>query len=514
MRPHGQTVGPGQRTRPSRQHGSLRRAVGGSAVRRASGASPEPRARGRRRRRSAAGGSATTRSRCTSPRRCVRPPRPAPRRARRRTPASGCGRRRRRTGRPSTSRRRPAHPAAAGGGRRAAPPSGSRCPLRAATPRAPPGARRDCCGCRGSGGRRRPVRTPAPAAGRRARRGRRAVADGEQRFVTPTGAWRVTTGAAESGGRGARCGGCAAMRALVGVTALGFASYCLTLASLPVYAVAGGAAESTAGVVTAVFLAVTIAVQAAIPALTARFGAGPVLVAGLLALGVPSPFYVLGDGLGLAVLRSRRCAAPASPCSPCSARRSPPRWRRRSAAASRSACTGWRSRSRTWSPSRPGWRWCCDGHAAWLAWLAACPVLGVALVPAAGARGRRRSRRRAARRGPGRAARCGRRSLRPLVLFVVTLAGGGLVTFLPIERPDGALATGGAAALRRHRGADPLARRAAGRPARQPAAAARVARRGARWGWSPARRAATPGTPRVLVGAARVRRRLTAPPRT
>ena len=28
-----------------------------------------------------------------------------------------------------------------------------------------------------------------------------------------------------------------------------------------------------------------------------------------------------------------------------------------------------------------------------------------------------------------------------VVLFVVTLAGGGLVTFLPIERPDGALAT-------------------------------------------------------------------------
>jgi predicted MFS family arabinose efflux permease len=28
-----------------------------------------------------------------------------------------------------------------------------------------------------------------------------------------------------------------------------------------------------------------------------------------------------------------------------------------------------------------------------------------------------------------------------LVLFVVTLAGGGLVTFLPIERPDGVLAT-------------------------------------------------------------------------
>ena len=58
------------------------------------------------------------------------------------------------------------------------------------------------------------------------------------------------------------------------------------------------------------------------------------------------------------------------------------------------------------------------------------------------------------------------------MLFVVTLAGGGLVTFLPIERPDGVLAT--AALLlfgvtgRRH----PLARRHARRPAGEPAAAA------------------------------------------
>ena len=66
-------------------------------------------------------------------------------------------------------------------------------------------------------------------------------------------------------------------------TALGFASYCLTLASLPAYAVAGGAAQTTAGAVTTVFLLVTIVVQMAVPVLTARFGIGPVLAAGLLA---------------------------------------------------------------------------------------------------------------------------------------------------------------------------------------------------------------------------------------
>ena len=78
---------------------------------------------------------------------------------------------------------------------------------------------------------------------------------------------------------------------------LGFASYCLTLASLPTYAVQGGARESTAGIVTAVLLVVTIAVQAVVPVLTARFGQARVLVIGLVALGAPSPLYAVDDGL-------------------------------------------------------------------------------------------------------------------------------------------------------------------------------------------------------------------------
>ena len=97
-----------------------------------------------------------------------------------------------------------------------------------------------------------------------------------------------------------------------------------------------------------------------------------------------------------------------------------------------------------------------DGHIGWLAWLAASPVLGVFLVPrlvrvdgaAAGA----------GPGGPRRAAVLA--ALAPsLVLFVVTLAGGGLVTFLPIERPDGVAGDRGAAAVRHHRRRHPLARR-------------------------------------------------------
>ena len=89
------------------------------------------------------------------------------------------------------------------------------------------------------------------------------------------------------------------MQALVAVTVLGFASYCLTLASaLPVYAVTGGAAKSTAGVVTAVFLVATIAVQLAVPALTTRFGVRPgCWWPGCSRWGCPAPFYVLDDGV-------------------------------------------------------------------------------------------------------------------------------------------------------------------------------------------------------------------------
>jgi predicted MFS family arabinose efflux permease len=227
------------------------------------------------------------------------------------------------------------------------------------------------------------------------------------------------------------------MQALIGVTVLGFASYCLTLASLPVYAVQGGADESTAGVVTAVFLVVTIAFQAAIPALTARFGVGPVLVAGLIAMGVPSPFYVLDDGLTwicvLSAVRGAGFAVLTVLGATLAARVAPPGRRGESV-----GLYGLAIAIPNLVAVPAGVALVLDGHVGWLSWLAASPVLGVALVPllvrsvapepGPGATGSHRAAVRAA-------------LLPSLVLFVVTLAGGGLVTFLPIERPDGVLAT-------------------------------------------------------------------------
>jgi predicted MFS family arabinose efflux permease len=226
------------------------------------------------------------------------------------------------------------------------------------------------------------------------------------------------------------------MQALIGVTVLGFASYCLTLASLPAYAVTGGAAESTAGVVTAVLLTVTIAVQLTVPALTARFGIGPVLVAGLVAMGVPSPFYVLGDSLGwisaLSAVRGAGFAVLTVLGATLAAQVAPPERRGESI-----GLYGLAIAIPNLVAVPAGVALVLNGHVGWLSWLAASPLLGVPLVPLL-----MRSVAPQARPGPATGRTAVLAALAPsLVLFVVTLAGGGLVTFLPIERPDGVLAT-------------------------------------------------------------------------
>jgi predicted MFS family arabinose efflux permease len=227
------------------------------------------------------------------------------------------------------------------------------------------------------------------------------------------------------------------MQALVGVTVLGFASYCLTLAALPVYAVAGGADESTAGVVTAVFLAVTIAVQLAVPALTARFGVGPVFAAGLVALGVPSPFYVLDDSLewisALSAVRGAGFAVLTVLGATLAAQVAPPERRGESI-----GLYGLAIAIPNLAAVPAGVALVLDGHIGWLSWLAASPVLAVFMVPLL-------VRSVGPQPGPGPAGSHRAAVLAALtpsaVLFVVTMAGGGLVTFLPIERPDGVLAT-------------------------------------------------------------------------
>ena len=226
-----------------------------------------------------------------------------------------------------------------------------------------------------------------------------------------------------------------AMRALVGATTLGFVSYCLTLASLPAYGVGGGASPETAGVVTAVFLVVTIAVQSVVPALTARFGLGPVLAAGLFALGAPSPLYAAGDGVlwlsGVSAVRGAGFAVLTVLGAVLAAQVAPPERRGESI-----GLYGLAIAVPNLLAVPAGAALVLDGHAGWLAWLAASPVLAIPLVPGL-------ARSVSWQAGAGSSSRAAvRAALAPsAVLLLVTLAGGGLVTFLPIERPDGALVT-------------------------------------------------------------------------
>lgn len=228
-----------------------------------------------------------------------------------------------------------------------------------------------------------------------------------------------------------------ALRAVVGATSLGFVSYCLTLASLPAYAVAGGAGVTTAGVVTTVFLLTTIAVQMAVPALTARFGVGAVLAAGLLALGAPAPLYALDDGLGwlsaISAVRGSGFAVLTVLGSTLTAQVSPPE--RRGEAF---GLYGLAIAVPNLIAVPAGAALVLAGHGAVVAWLAAAPVLALPLV-----RRLLRATPPATPAEPGRSAGGAVRAaaVPSLVLFATTVAGGGVVTFLPIERPDGAVAT-------------------------------------------------------------------------
>src|SRR3954452_1874431 len=227
-----------------------------------------------------------------------------------------------------------------------------------------------------------------------------------------------------------------ALQSLVGATTLGFASYCLTLASLPAYAVRGGADATTAGAVTTVLLLVTIAVQLTVPALAARFGFGPVLAAGLIALGAPAPLYLLDDGLGwlcaVSVVRGAGFAVLTVLGSTLTALVAPPE--RRGEAI---GLYGLAIAVPNLVAVPAGVALVLAGHTGWLMWLSAAPVLALPLLPRVV---------RAVPPGPWATGSGSRRAalaaLAPSsVLLVVTLAGGAVVTFLPIERPDGVLVT-------------------------------------------------------------------------
>jgi len=235
------------------------------------------------------------------------------------------------------------------------------------------------------------------------------------------------------------------MQCLMLVALLGFTSFCLTLAALPLWAVRGGVSVGAAGTVTTVMLLTTVATQLAVPAVVARWGIAPTLAVGLVALGAPAPLLALSQapavllpvsavrGVGFAVLTvlGSLLTTTVAP------------------AARRGESVGLYGLA-TALPNLlgPPLGVALTQHGAfwWVAVLAAAPVLAVPFAVALG-RGRKGATTTAsppASRTPGSTGAALRAVAAPsLVLFAATLAAGGLVTFLPIAVSGGSVATAG-----------------------------------------------------------------------
>jgi predicted MFS family arabinose efflux permease len=243
-----------------------------------------------------------------------------------------------------------------------------------------------------------------------------------------------------------------AIRQLVLLTLLGFTGFAATLASLPWWAVHGGASPSAAGLVTTVMLGVTVVVQFLVPAVERRLGTGRTLAIGVFALGAPSPMYLLGTdltpmlvvsavrGIGFGVLTVVGSALTAVLA---------PAGRHGEAIGLYGLAIA--------APNLlvvPGAVALAQNVAFWpVVVLATCPVLAVPLALAVCADHQPQVAHDKA--GHRRAALTA--VLPSVVLLTITLAGGGVTTYLPIERPNGYLATlvllvfGLAAALARWR---------------------------------------------------------------
>ncbi len=291
-----------------------------------------------------------------------------------------------------------------------------------------------------------------------------------------------------------------AMQALVGVTVLGFASYCLTLASLPAYAVArrrpgehrrhrhrrpAGGHHRRAG-----------RRPGAHRPLRAGPGAGRSGWSRWVRRPRSTPSTTGCCWLSRALGGPRRRASPSSPCS---ARRWPRRWRRPSGGARRSGIYGLAIAVPNLIAVPAGVALVLDGHAGWLAWLAASPLLGLLLVPTLvramppaggpGPAGARPDRGDGGARAVGRAVRRhpGRRRAGHVPADRASRRGAG---------------DGGAAAVRPHRGGHALAGRAARGPARQPRGSCRWRSASGRSGWCVVAAGLVAGDAWVLVGAA------------
>jgi len=228
------------------------------------------------------------------------------------------------------------------------------------------------------------------------------------------------------------------MRHLFVLTFLGFTSFFATLSALPSWAARSGVSVGVAGTVTTAMLTCTVVVQLLVPALVNRFGTGAVLIFGVISLGAPSPLYLFSQDLWwllvVSVLRGAGFAVLTVLGATFTARIAPPGRRGETI-----GLYGLAIAVPNLVALPVGVALTLNGHFTWVAWLAAAPILAIPVaMPLARAAGRDAGKNSGQR--PSRAEVIGI-GLPSIMLLMVTLAGGGLLTFLPIERPDGHLAT-------------------------------------------------------------------------
>lgn len=93
--------------------------------------------------------------------------------------------------------------------------------------------------------------------------------------------------------------GSRSFRSMLVASFAGFGGYALLLPVVPLWASVGGASEFGAGATTGVLMLSTVGTQLAVPWLLRRFGHRAVLAAGMLLLGAPTPLYALAADLPL-----------------------------------------------------------------------------------------------------------------------------------------------------------------------------------------------------------------------
>lgn len=234
------------------------------------------------------------------------------------------------------------------------------------------------------------------------------------------------------------------MPALLAMTMAGFSGYAALLPVAPLWAAHGGAGSGGAGAVNGVLMLFTVLTQPFVPALIRRFGWGPVLVNGMVLLGLPALGHLLTDalvptlalsavrGLGFGVLTVTGSAAVAELVAPA----------RRGAAigAYGLAIAG---PQLALLPVAP---WLAETVGFWLVFaVSACPLVGCLPALTLARTLHRRSHDHPEHRveePPGGKGATYRRLLRPMTLLLgVTLAGGALVTFTPQMTSSASLTT-------------------------------------------------------------------------